>query len=171
MLPRIAKIKGIHPGLILKRELKRNNIKSTELAMAIDEHKQTLSAIINQRRGINPTISIKLAEHFNIDKDYFMLLQASYDVNQTAKSKFKKQPNLNKIRKAIFWDTTFDKIDWDKNKRAVIQRILERGNTIEINEIISFYGRKLMSKEIKTINNSYLPTFKKNALEHNLMSA
>lgn len=171
MLPQIAKIKGLHPGLILKRELKRNNIKSSELAMAINEHKQTISAIINLRRGINPSISIKLAEYFNIEKDYFMLLQASYEVKTETQTLTKKQPNLNKIRKVIFWDTTFDKIDWDKNKRAIIKRILERGNAIEINEIISFYGRNTIANEIKTISGSYLPAFKRNALEHNLMPA
>lgn len=171
MLPQIDKIKGLHPGFILKRQLKRSNIKSSELAIAIGEHKQTISAIINQRRGINPAISIKLAEHFNIEKDYFMLLQASYEVKRATQLKPKKTPNLNKFRKVIFWDTTFDKIDWDKNKRAIIQRILERGNDIEINEIIAFYGREKITNEIKTINNSYLPTFKNNALAYNLISA
>ncbi|MBG7631483.1 MAG: HigA family addiction module antidote protein [Bacteroidetes bacterium] len=170
MLPQLAKIKGIHPGLILKRELKRNNIKSSELAMAINEYKQTISAIINQKRGINPSISIKLANYFSEAEDYFMLLQASYDVKITADRLPKKQPNLNKIRKIIFWDTTFDKIDWNKNKNAVIKRILERGNATEINEIISFYGREIITKEIKKINNSYLPAFDKNVLEYNLMS-
>lgn len=80
MLPQLAKIKGIHAGLILKR----NNIKGSTLANAINEHKQTISAIINQRRGINPTISIKLVNYFNEAEDYFMLLQASYNVKIVA---------------------------------------------------------------------------------------
>lgn len=171
MLPQLAKIKGIHPGLILKRELTRSNIKSSTLANAIDEHKQTISAILNQRRGINPSISIKLANHFNIEKDYFMLLQASYDVKIVASSQPKRQPNLKNIRKVLFWDTTFDKIDWDRNKKAVIKRILERGNKTEINELISFYGKKTISNEIQTIKNSYLPSFEKNIFDYNLISA
>ncbi|GAB1856754.1 hypothetical protein MHTCC0001_15900 [Flavobacteriaceae bacterium MHTCC 0001] len=171
MLPRLHKIKGVHPGLILKRELSKRNIRSSDLADAIGEHKQTISAIINQRRGVTPIMSIKLAKQFNVAKDYFMQLQASYEVNKVAGKIPKKQPNLNKIRSAIFWDTTFDKIDWDKNKRAVIKRILERGNTIEINEIISFYGKRTIVKELKKIgNSSYLPTLKKNAIAHNLIS-
>lgn len=68
----------------------------------------------------------------------------------------------------IFWDTIFDKIDWDKNTKAVIKRILERGNETEINEIISFYGREIIAKEIQTIKNSYLSNFEKNILEYNL---
>ena len=71
MLPQLDKIKGIHPGLILRRELSRQDIRSSELANAINEHKQTISAILNQRRGINPSISIKLSKRFNVDEDYF----------------------------------------------------------------------------------------------------
>ncbi|MEP1489748.1 MAG: HigA family addiction module antitoxin [Algibacter sp.] len=169
MLPQLDKIKGIHPGLILRRELSRQDIRSSELADAMNEHKQTISAILNQRRGINPSISIKLSKRFNVDEDYFMLLQASYEVSITIKRETKKRPNLDNIRKIIFWDTTIDKIDWDKNKRAVIKRILERGNESEINEIISFYGRKTISNEIKSIKKSYLPSFEKNIIEYNLI--
>ena len=142
MLPRLNKIKGIHPGKLLQWELENQNLKSSELALKIGEHKQTLSAIINQKRKINPSLSIKLSKFFKTDRDYFMLLQASYDVKKTEEPKIKSTPNLNKIRSVIFWDTDFDKIDWNENKKAVIKRILERGNKTEINEIISFYGKK-----------------------------
>ena len=169
MLPQLSKIKGIHPGLILKRELKRNNIRSNDLANAIDEHKQTISAILNQRRGINPSISIKLAKKFDIDEDYFMLLQASYDVKKALIPKTKRIPNIDNFRKVLFWDTSIDKIDWSKNKKAIIKRILERGNKNEINEIISFYGKKGISNELKTMRNSRMPSFKINAKAFNLI--
>lgn len=168
MLPELHKIKGIHPGDILKRELKIQGLKGSELASSIDEHKQTISAILNKRRDMNPRLSIKLSERFGVEEDYFMLLQASYDVKTIKQSEIKNTPNIDNIRKAIFWDTTLDKIDWHKNKKAVIKRVLERGNTTEINEIISFYGKKTISDEIKSIKESYLPSFKKNIKEYNL---
>ena len=80
MLPKLSKIKGVHPGAILRRELKIRNLKSNDLAVCISEHKQTISAILNKRRSINPKLSIKLSKQFNVDDDYFMLLQSSYDV-------------------------------------------------------------------------------------------
>jgi addiction module HigA family antidote len=169
MLPELHKIKGVHPGDILKRELKAQGIKGSELAGSIDEHKQTISAILNKRRDMNPRLSIKLSKRFGVDEDYFMLLQASYDVKTISESEIKITPNINKIRKAIFWDTTIDKIDWNKNKKAVIKRILERGNKTEINEIISFYGKKTISQEIKSIKESRLPSFQKNIMEYNLL--
>jgi len=169
MLPRLNKIKGIHPGTLLRWELNNRNLKGSELADAIGEHKQTISAILNKRRDMNPSLSIKLSKEFKTDNDYFMLLQASYDVRLVAESEIKNTPNLNNIRKVLFWDTNFNNIDWNKNKKAVIQRILERGNKTEINELISFYGRKTISKEIKSIRKSHLPSFEKNIIEHNLI--
>ncbi|MDH5380754.1 MAG: helix-turn-helix domain-containing protein, partial [Cyclobacteriaceae bacterium] len=77
MLPELYKIKGIHPGYILKRELKSRGLKSSQLATSIDEHKQTISAILNRKRKITPILSIKLSETFDVDQDYFMILQAS----------------------------------------------------------------------------------------------
>lgn len=166
MLPELNKIKGVHPGAILRRELKIQGLKGSQLASSIGEHKQTISAILNKRRDINPKLSIKLSKRFNVDEDYFMLLQASYDVKITAASEMKNTPNLNNIRKVIFWDTTIDKIDWQKNKRAIIKRILERGNKTEI---ISFYGKEAISNEIKSIKKSHLPSFEKNIIEHDLI--
>lgn len=169
MLPELSKIKGIHPGAILKRELTIQGSKSSELAKAIEEHKQTISAIINKRRDINPKLSIKLAKEFNVEDDYFMLLQASYDVKKILEQQDQPTPNLDKIRKVIFWDTSFDKIDWEKNKIAVIKRVLERGNDSEINEIISFYGKDVVKNVIKSIEMNYLPSFEKNIVEYNLI--
>lgn len=169
MLPKIAKIKGVHPGLILQREIKRKNIKSSQLAMAINEHKQTISAIINQKRGINPELSIKLAQYFHTEEDYFMILQAGYEVKTKLANYNTKKPNLNNIRKVLFWDTNFDKIDWNKNKRAIIKRVLERGNNIEINEIIEFYGKATVATVAKSIKNSRLSTFKANAEMYELV--
>ena len=168
MLPELDKIKGIHPGAILRRELKVRGLKGVDLANSIDEHKQTISAIINKRRDINPKLSIKLSQQFDVDEDYFMMLQASYDVKKASESEVKKIPNLENIREVLFWDTTLAKIDWEKNKKSVVKRILERGNSIEINEIISFYGRETISKIIDSIENSKLDSFEQNIELYNL---
>ncbi|MBP2833860.1 helix-turn-helix domain-containing protein [Aquimarina sp. U1-2] len=149
--------------------LKKKALKNKDLASAIDEHAQTISAILNQKRGINPNLSIKLGKRFGVSDDYFMLLQASYDVR---KARLKQQRYKNysalHIRKNIFWDTDFDTIDWDKNKRAVIKRVFERGNDHDIGKIISFYGKEVVSKELKNIKNDFLPSFDHNIKKYSL---
>jgi len=49
-------------------------------------------------------------------------------------------PDLSKPRRILFWDTDFDKIDWQHQQNAIIQRVFERGNEEEKNEITRFYG-------------------------------
>lgn len=169
MLPNLSKIKGVHPGLVLQRELAQNNIKGSELAMAIGEYKQTISAIINQKRGVNPELSIKLGAYFDTDDDYFMMLQAGYEVKNQLKERRVKTPNLTNFRKVLFWDTTFDKIDWYTNKRAIIKRVLERGTDTEINEIIAFYGKATVSKVVHSIKQSRFAAFRKNVKDYQLM--
>ncbi|MGQ1788130.1 MULTISPECIES: HigA family addiction module antitoxin [unclassified Saccharicrinis] len=167
MLPDINKIKGIHPGAILKREIKKRGLKNKDLALMVDEHAQTISAILKEKRSINPKLSIRLGKQLGVEEDYFMLLQASYDVKKAYQETSNKLfPNPKSIRKAIFWDTDFDKIDWLKNKRAIIKRIFERGNELEINEILNFYGTKEVRNEIRNIGSSYLDSFSKNVAKY-----
>jgi plasmid maintenance system antidote protein VapI len=80
MLPEYNKVKGVHPGAILKRELTKRSIKAIELAKSINEYSQVINAITKEKRGINPKLSIKHGDYFNIEQDYFMLLQASFEV-------------------------------------------------------------------------------------------
>jgi len=40
----------------------------------------------------------------------------------------KATPNLSLLRTILFWDTKIETIDWQKHKKAVINRVFERGN-------------------------------------------
>ena len=149
--------------LLLKREIRKRGLKNKDLASLVNEHAQTISAILKEKRNITPRLSIKLGTKLGVDSDYFMLLQASYDVKKAQSESIKQtKPNLANIRKTLFWDTDFNKIDWIKNKRAIIKRIFERGNDKEINEILNFYGLQAVRNEIKEIDKGYLPSFELN---------
>ncbi|WP_321438142.1 DUF6922 domain-containing protein [uncultured Bacteroides sp.] len=164
MLPKIEKIKGVHPGAVLRRELKRRGIESKQFALSLGEYPQTINAISKGRRGVNPALSIKLGHALNIDDEYFALLQAYYDIEKERKILLENQikPNLTKIRKILFWDTDINKIDWQKHKKAIIRRIFERGNDSEIKEIIAFYGDETVIRELKTVP-QFLPALSANA--------
>lgn len=167
MLPKIEKIKGVHPGAVLRRELQRRGIESKQFALSLGEYPQTINAISKGRRGINPALSIKLGHALDTDDEYFTLLQAYYDIEKERRILLENQikPNLTKIRKILFWDTDIDKIDWQKHKRAVIKRIFERGNDSEIKEIIEFYGNEIVIRELK-ITPQFLPALSMNAKKY-----
>ncbi len=167
MLPEITKIKGVHPGAALNRELKKRGLESKQFAISLKEYPQTLNAITKGRRRINPALSIKLGKALGTNEEYFMLLQAYYDVEKEKKDllKLQKKPDLSKIRNILFWDTDINSIDWDKQKKAIVRRFFERGNEEEIKEIISFYGKDIIILELKTTP-QYLPTLSENAKKY-----
>lgn len=138
-------IKGVHPGKFLERELKKRELNQRQFAMAINEHPQTLNAIIKGKRSMNIDLSLKIEKALNFDEGFLMTLQVFYDIKITNK-KNQAIPDLTKIRKVTFWDSTIDKIDWDKNKISVIKRVFSRGNEEEQNEIIRFYGKDVVEK-------------------------
>ena len=144
----IALLKGIHPGIILERELKKRKLPKRRIALTIGEYPQLLGDITNGKRRINPSLSIRLGDALGLDESFFSVLQAYYDIEQQKKKQAKEHlPNLILLRPILFWDTDLNSIDWQKSKVSVIKRIFERGNSQEIMEIIRFYGKK----EVQTI--------------------
>jgi len=165
MLPELSKIKGVFPGAVLSRELKKRGLESKQFALSMGEYPQTINAIRKGRRGINPSLSIKLGDKLGVDAEYFMVLQACYEVAKKKQENLLKnqaKPNMAIINKILFWDTDIDKIDWQKHKSFVINRIFERGDEEQINEIITFYGEKSVKEILPTLS-YYLPTFPENA--------
>ena len=147
MNPIIQQIKGIHPGLYLERELKQRGIAKGPFALSIGEYPQTLSAITHGKRGMNPSLAIRIEEALGMEEGTLMVLQALHDVKlEKAKMHSWQTPDLSKLRAALFWDTDITKIDWIKNHRFVIERIEERGNEIEKAEIKRFYDQRLLTK-------------------------
>ena len=66
------------------------------------------------------------------------------------------KPDLTKFRKTLFWDTTFDRIDFTAHSRYVINRVFERGTEEEILEIIRFYGRDTILENLNCNGNPLL---------------
>jgi len=168
MLPEISTIKGVSPGAVLSRELKKRGLESKQFALSLGEYPQTINAISKGRRGMNPALSIKLGEKLGVDAEYFMLLQAYYEVEKKRREivfKTQAKPNMAKLPKVLFWDTDIDKIDWQRHKNSVINRVFERGNEEEIKEIISFYGEELVKEIVPTLP-YYLPTFPENVKKY-----
>jgi addiction module HigA family antidote len=138
-------IKGIHPGKIVERELKKRNINQRQFALSIGEHPQTLGAIIKGNRRMNVDLSLKMEEKLELEEGFLMTLQVFYDIKEAKKDSDYK-PDFSKLRKGIFWDTDFDKIDWKLMKVSIVKRVFAYGNKTEQEEITRFYGKEEVSK-------------------------
>ncbi|EJL62805.1 helix-turn-helix transcriptional regulator [Flavobacterium sp. CF136] len=137
-------IKGIHPGFVLERELQKRNLGKGQFAISLGEFPQTLTAITKGKRRMNIPLAMKIEKSLSMEEGYLMILQVYYDIEQEKKKKNKNQntahPDFKKLRKILFWDTDMSKIDWQKQKKAVVKRTFERGNEEEKKEITHFYG-------------------------------
>lgn len=146
-------IKGIHPGKFIERELKKKDLTQRGLAMETDIPYQTINAIITGRRNLTTEQALKIDFTLNLEEGFLAILQTHYDIKQYKEKELANLYTGNPhIRRILFWDTDFDKINWGRYKEAVIKRVLERGNKEEINEIKRFYN--LSTSDLK----QYKPT-------------
>lgn len=142
------KYKGIHLGIIIERELKRQQIKKSDFAKELDEYPQVINEITKQRRGIPTLLALKMEQVLGYAETELVLLQTYYDIEQ-AKAKFPKENHKpNNLRDILFWDTDINSIDWQKQAQVVIKRVFERGNEQEKEKIIKFYGKEKVEKVI-----------------------
>jgi len=51
------------------------------------------------------------------------------------------------LRKELFWDTQFDKLDFEKNENLIIQRVIDFGTWEEFLEMVKFYGSEKVKNE------------------------
>lgn len=147
----LLKYKGIHPGIVLKRELKKRSIKQRPFAMAIKEHPQTLNAITNGKRNLNTPLALKIEKKLGLEEGTLAILQTYFEIEREKEKLQSKTPNLSLLRESLFWDTNINKIDWQKQRKAVISRVFERGNETEKKEIIRFYGKQIVENALHSV--------------------
>lgn len=138
---RIDIIKGIHPGKFIERELNKKSLTQRALAEDTAIPYQTINAIIAGRRSLTTEQAIKIDKTLGYEEGFLAILQTHYDIKQYKEKAFANlYTEAPRIRKSLFWDADFNKINWGKYKEAVIKRVFERGNKDEIDEITRFYN-------------------------------
>ncbi len=150
MRTELSIIKGIHPGLILERELKQRHLRKGPFAISLQEFPQTLVSITKGKRRMNTNLALKIENALEIEEGYFMTLQLHYDIAEIKRRQPGSHPDLSRLRRILFWDTKMENINWEKQRNAVIKRVFERGNDSEKNEIIRFYGIEDINNTLKT---------------------
>lgn len=137
----IEMIKGIHPGKFIERELKKKKLTQRSLAEKTFIPFQTINAIIAGRRNLTTEQALKIDQVLDFEEGFLAILQTYYDIKLC---KDKELANLYteapRIRRSLFWDADFDKINWGKYEEAVTKRVFERGSEEEIGEIKRYYN-------------------------------
>lgn len=76
------KMRPIHPGEILKDELAALNLSANAFAKALDVPANRVTGILNERRAITADTALRLARFFGTTPEFWMSLQASYEVKK-----------------------------------------------------------------------------------------
>ena len=85
-----------HPGEMLAEEfLSPMGISQRKLAEGIHVSARTISEIVNQRRGITPSMAVRLAKFFRTSGAFWMSLQQRWDLYEVQKAE---AAALKKIR-------------------------------------------------------------------------
>jgi addiction module HigA family antidote len=107
----LSHIKGVHPGIILDRELKKRGLSKGPFALSIKEFPQTLSAITKGKRNMNTSLALRIEEALGIEEGFFMTLQVFHDIEMEKRRLSQpNHPDLSLLRPALFWDTCIESI-------------------------------------------------------------
>jgi len=72
-----------HPGLFLQEEfMKPQNISSYQLAKDIAVTPARIRGILKGRQGISADTGLRLAKYFGVSEEYFIRLQAHYEMDK-----------------------------------------------------------------------------------------
>ena len=114
-----------------------------------------MNAIIGQRPDLNTALALRIEDKLGLQEGSLVLLQAFYDIKKEKEGQRAKTPDFSILRKSLFWDTDIETMDWGRKYKAVIRRLLERGNDQEKKEISRFYGAKKVAAVASSINATF----------------
>ena len=75
------KMRAIHPGEILREEfLEPLGLSAHALSQALRVPAPRMNDIVRERRAVTPDTALRLARHFGTTAQFWLNLQASYDL-------------------------------------------------------------------------------------------
>jgi len=84
----MADFSPAHPGEVLREDfLKPLGMSQYALAKAIDVPQIRISEIVNAKRAVTPDTALRLARYFGTSAEFWMGMQATYDL-ETARDEF-----------------------------------------------------------------------------------
>jgi antitoxin HigA-1 len=83
----MRKLRNVHPGEVLNEEfLKPMELSQNFLAREIGVAPRRVNEIVLGKRGITADTAIRLARHFGTSEQFWMALQADFDLEEARKT-------------------------------------------------------------------------------------
>jgi addiction module HigA family antidote len=80
------KLSPIHPGEILREDLRDMGISLNQLARDLRVPMNRISEIVNGKRSISADTALRLARYFGTSAQYWLNLQTAYDLQVAGQS-------------------------------------------------------------------------------------
>jgi addiction module HigA family antidote len=79
-----------HPGLVVLQEcIEPSGLTITQAAEALGVTRNTLSELVNAKRGISPEMAVRLSKVFGGSDESWLVQQAQYDLAQVRRDRIK----------------------------------------------------------------------------------
>jgi addiction module HigA family antidote len=79
-----------HPGLVVLEEcIEPSGLTITDAAAALGVTRNTLSELVNGKRGISPEMAVRLSKVFGGTEEGWLVQQAQYDLAQVRRDRLK----------------------------------------------------------------------------------
>lgn len=92
---------SVHPGEILKEEfLVPMGISGYKLAKSLDVKPQSVNDIVLKKRGISAEMAVRLGRCFGTTSEFWMNLQAAYDLARASTALRRKLGKIQPLKKA-----------------------------------------------------------------------
>lgn len=76
------RMRPIHPGEILREEMEELDLSANALAKVLKVPANRITAILNERRSITGDTALRLAKYFGTTPEFWMNIQASYEIKK-----------------------------------------------------------------------------------------
>jgi antitoxin HigA-1 len=73
-------MRPVHPGEILKEEIKARGVSANALAIALRTPSGRITDILNGKRGVSPETAMRLARYFGNSARFWLNLQTAYEL-------------------------------------------------------------------------------------------
>lgn len=171
MYEQYLQMPNLPTGAVLNRILVKKKFNQRQLAERSGILYQRICDYIANRRRITVEASLKLEQALGVDiAGFFYRIQANHDIyTQMNKQTSAYHPDLSLYRKALFWDTSIERLDWKQNRRWIIRRVFEYGSDSEIQETIRFYGKETAFSELGSIKDSRKADIRQKKINEHLL--
>lgn len=79
-----------HPGgIVLRQCIEPLSLTITDAAAALGVMRNTLSELVNGKRGVSPEMAVRLSKVFGGTEDGWLMQQAQYDLSQVRREHIK----------------------------------------------------------------------------------